>query len=91
VVFEASDGFARGSDVGGEFCFDEIVGASVERGGGKDDVAVVEWSAGMGVPLSAMLEMWPSWKSRRSGVEASLRLKRICSVASVMGACGTRT
>jgi len=37
VIFEASDGFARGGDVGGEFCFDEIL-ASVERGGRKDDV-----------------------------------------------------
>ncbi len=51
VVFKASDGFACGGDVGGEFCFDEV-GAFEERGGGKDDVAVLDlaWD---GVPLSA--------------------------------------
>ena len=73
-VFEAGDGFAGCSDVGGEFRFDGV-GAGMKRSGGQDEVAVVDGGGNL-YSVQRESETWPSRKSRRSGVEASVRLKR---------------
>ncbi len=51
VVFEAGDGFAGGSDVGGEFGFDGVF-AGAEIGGGEDEVAVLDGGGDRGAVQS---------------------------------------